>query len=399
MPVTRPAHAAVRQYRGLPGVARELLRRWRVDTQLWRGLAVYRALALVYTAAQFGYVSRDYAHAGRGWAVLAGMTVWTVAVTWQYAAASRRTTPALVLDLIAAVAAILLAGLADDPAVVAERTLPMLWAAAAVVACALARGWVAGLVSTGVVACASIAVRHEPSATVVNNAVLLALAASVLGWVAAVARSAEQARAEAAAVRAQQRERDRLGRAVHDGVLQVLAQVARRSGDLGPEGARLAHEAATQEASLRALLSSGQAHPASDGIVDLVPELAALGRADVEVAVPAHAVPVAPRIADELTAAVREALGNTSRHSPGAHAWVLVEDTGAEILVTVRDNGDGFAPGRIAAAAAEGRMGVSRSIIGRLHDIGGRATITSTEGGGVEVVMAVPREERDDDTR
>jgi signal transduction histidine kinase len=51
----------------------------------------------------------------------------------------------------------------------------------------------------------------------------------------------------------------------------------------------------------------------------------------------------------------------------------------------------GMAPGRLAAAAAEGRIGVSGSISGRLRDLGGSATVTSSPGGGTEVEMRLPR--------
>ena len=49
-------------------------------------------------------------------------------------------------------------------------------------------------------------------------------------------------------------ERARLARAVHDGVLQVLALVQRRGGELGGEAGELGRLAGEQEIRLRALI-------------------------------------------------------------------------------------------------------------------------------------------------
>ena len=83
----------------------------------------------------------------------------------------------------------------------------------------------------------------------------MALGGALLGLAARLGRDAEQAVARATAAEAAQRERERLSRAVHDGVLQVLGLVAHRGPELGPEGARLGRLAAEQEVALRALIS------------------------------------------------------------------------------------------------------------------------------------------------
>jgi hypothetical protein len=56
----------------------------------------------------------------------------------------------------------------------------------------------------------------------------------------------------------------------------------------------------------------------------------------------------------------------------------------------VRDDGDGIPDGRLADARAEGRLGVSESIEGRLRDLGGTATL-STGTFGTEWELVVPR--------
>jgi signal transduction histidine kinase len=58
--------------------------------------------------------------------------------------------------------------------------------------------------------------------------------------------------------------------------------------------------------------------------------------------------------------------------------------------VTIRDDGPGIPDGRLAAAAAAGRLGVSHSICGRLRELGGSAAIRSSAE-GTEVELRLPR--------
>ncbi len=110
------------------------------------------------------------------------------------------------------------------------------------------------------------------------------------------------------------------------------------------------------------------------------------------VSCPAGAVPLADAPARALAAATGEALDNVRRHAgDDAQAWVLVEDDGTAVTVSVRDNGLGFADGRLAEAEAAGRLGVAQSIKGRMRDVGGTACLRSSPGQGTEVELRVPR--------
>jgi signal transduction histidine kinase len=70
---------------------------------------------------------------------------------------------------------------------------------------------------------------------------------------------------------------------------------------------------------------------------------------------------------------------------------VLVEDEGDVVTVSVRDDGAGFAPDRLARAVEAGRLGVAQSIVGRMREIGGTAQVTSSPGQGTEVELSVTR--------
>ena len=114
---------------------------------------------------------------------------------------------------------------------------------------------------------------------------------------------------------------------------------------------------------------------------------------------PGAPVPLPAPEARELAAAVSAALDNVRQHAsdPGgeqARAWILLEDEPDAVLVTVRDDGPGIPPGRLADAEAEGRMGVALSIRGRLRDLGGSAELVSVPGQGTEVELRVPKHER-----
>jgi signal transduction histidine kinase len=187
------------------------------------------------------------------------------------------------------------------------------------------------------------------------------------------------------------RERTKLARAVHDGVLQVLALVKRHGSELGGQGGELAALAGEQEVALRSLLASGTG-VRRDGAEDLRGPLQALASPAIDVATPAQPVVLPVHAAAELTAAVRAALDNVRRHAgPGARAWVLVEDESGGVRVTVRDDGVGFPPQRLVDAAEAGRLGVAQSMRGRISDCGGTTTITSGPGEGTEVEFWVPR--------
>jgi signal transduction histidine kinase len=102
-------------------------------------------------------------------------------------------------------------------------------------------------------------------------------------------------------------------------------------------------------------------------------------------------------VAREVAAAAAAALDNVRQHGGpgadglGARAWILVEDEGDAVVVTVRDDGPGIPEGRLEEARLAGRLGVAHSIQGRLRDVGGSVDVVSIPGQGTEVEMRVPR--------
>ncbi|MGI5321872.1 MacS family sensor histidine kinase [Actinomadura nitritigenes] len=384
-----------------------------LDTALWRSVAVYRVLALVYAAVVIGKNSGGYAHPLGGWGVLAVLTVWTGVATLAYREPARRGWPLLVADLAVAFGCILATAWVETAHHIGtgRPTLPVSWVAASVLAWAVAGGRRLGATAALVLGVANLLVHAIAGTargmgnTTLNGIVLLLLAGLVVGQVVRLAREAEARLARAVELEAATRERERLARRIHDSVLQVLAMVQRRGGEAGGAAAELGRLAGEQEAALRALIGAGPGTgPAPAGVpvprpgggegreADLAPLLTGQASASVTVSTPATPVPLPEHAAHEVAAAVAAALDNVRRHcGDGARAWVLLEDGPGEVTVSVRDDGPGMSPGRLDAAAASGRLGVAQSIRGRVRDLGGTVSIVSAPGEGTEIEMTVPR--------
>jgi signal transduction histidine kinase len=269
--------------------------------------------------------------------------------------------------------------------------LTSVWAAGPVLALAIARGRDGGLLGAVAISGATLLLRGtDDLARQLYNIELLLVAGLVVGYAATTTRRASARLTDAIAAESAATERLRLSRTIHDGVLQVLAQVQRSGRGAGGDAARLADLAAEQEVALRALITSSPAATSGTGESDLGAALAVLATTRVEVVLPAQSVPLPAATVAELTAAVTEALANVARHAgPEARAWVVVEDLGDEVLVAVRDDGVGTTTERLDGAAADGRLGVSQSIRGRIADLGGDVAVRTARGEGTEWELKV----------
>lgn len=368
---------------------------WAVENSMYRALAVLRVVVLINTIGLGWYRRDSLDHPSAAVAVLAGLTAWTVFAIWAYSAPQRRGALLLVADLLVALGAI-----AASPYVKGDdlrATLPGFWVMSVVLAWAIHWRWQGGLVAAVVVSVADLAVRSEITQTNYSNIFLLLLGGPVVGFLSGLLQEMARDRDRAERAAAAAAERARLARVVHDGVLQVLALVQRRGAELGGEAAELGRLAGEQEVTLRALVQAQESSWASAPVGErdlaaLVTGLQARTTPKVEVAVPGGPVPVDGAVAEEVVAVVRACLHNVSDHvGNDARAWVLLEDLGAEVMVSVRDDGPGIAGGRLDQAAAEGRLGVSESIRGRVAGLGGTATLTSAPGQGTEWEFTIPK--------
>ncbi|HEX6255395.1 MAG TPA: ATP-binding protein [Euzebyales bacterium] len=382
---------------------------------LVRGVLVIRWAVLVWMVV----VAVDGAASGDVDGVpLATASVIVVAgwIIWLTATGPPRSTAVLVIDLVVACALVVVGTRHVWFATVYPVTAALAWAAARGVAGGLVAGGVLGAVAV----VAGLTVRDPATSgqliQVLRDPVNFLLAGGGLGFVATLLdRSAAQVRAaQAEQVRATERaaratERESLGRQIHDSVLQALALVHKRGRELagrdrvdGREVGELADLAAAQERVLRAMilrpLDDQPPDAAHQPLRDRLEQIAD-GLADD----PTTSVTVVGDIrlptlhVDEIGAAVEQALSNVVRHAAAEHAWVFAEVDDGELVVSVRDDGRGFAFEPHALQAA-GKFGLLRSIRGRMEDLGGTVHVDAAPGRGTELELRIPMPEDDPPT-
>jgi len=230
--------------------------------------------------------------------------------------------------------------------------------------------------------------------SLVNTGVLYALSGALAGYLFRLLVRAER---EVSAARA----REEVARTLHDGVLQTLALVERRTGDEA-----LARLARDQERELREFLfgaaaaagrGAGPAALRGGGTIsgggDLGAALRAAaarfegiygGRVDVVVAEDVPALPA--EHVSAVAGAVREALTNAGKHGNATRVTVYAEpaDDGG-LFCAVKDDGGGY-----DTVVVPDGVGLSRSVRGRMADLGGRAEVVSAPGFGTEVRLWLP---------
>jgi signal transduction histidine kinase len=144
-----------------------------------------------------------------------------------------RTTRVVAVELVLACAAILSTRLVDTSEVTVggAKTLPGFWPAAAVVAWAVLKGWRGGMFAAAVVGVVDLLEVGVATENTVTNIVILVLLGGCIGYCADLSRDGHAALREALSVQAQVRDRDRLARTVHHGVLQTLSYPIARGLD------------------------------------------------------------------------------------------------------------------------------------------------------------------------
>jgi signal transduction histidine kinase len=212
----------------------------------------------------------------------------------------------------------------------------------------------------------------------VSTIVLYALAGGLAGFVTARLRAAERRISLAQA-------REEVARTLHDGVLQTLAVVQRRSAE--PELVRLARE---QERELREFLFGTTSAVGAGGDLGTRLRRAAARFEDRYGAtarvVVAEDLPALPdRVVDAVAGAVGEALANAGKHGGAATVTVFAEPTDGEVFCSVKDDGAGFDPSAVTEST-----GLRRSVRGRIADVGGRIEVDGRPGRGTEVRCWVP---------
>lgn len=196
-------------------------------------------------------------------------------------------------------------------------------------------------------------------------------------------------------VNAQEAERRRIERNIHDGVQQQLValiaglELARATG-AGPDMLAHLREQARQTLTDLRELAAG-IHPSSlsqGGLVEAVEERCS--RLPVHTTVTSPPPLRARRYSDEIEGAmyftVSEAVANALKHAGAATIEVRLSQPDGRLRATVADDGKGFDP------AATARRGLA-TLADRLDALGGGLTVESAPGKGTRVNAWVPVDE------
>lgn len=193
-------------------------------------------------------------------------------------------------------------------------------------------------------------------------------------------------------------DRERIGRDLHDRVIQRLyaigmgLQAIAGMVDDGPVAERIDRSVDDLDDTIKELRSSIfslERSPGTGGRVRaavsaLAEEMSSAGRLRVLVGFDGLVdTALGPQLETNLLAVAREALSNVARHANAASAEVQVSVTSTGVELRVRDDGEGFEVG-------SGRRSGLGNIEERARSLGGTCEVSSTAGKGTMLRWRVP---------
>jgi len=197
-------------------------------------------------------------------------------------------------------------------------------------------------------------------------------------------------------------ERDRIGKDLHDGIIQNIYAVTLSLEDV-QELTREDPAEATARVDRAIDALHGTIRDLRNFIFGLRPELvdrtdltgllAALADQvrqnsliDVEVRLPDSPIDLPVHVRAELLQIAREALSNVARHSGGTSAELTLIAAGDEIVLGIADNGRGF---EIASPERGEHYGLA-NMRDRAVALGGSLELESTVGAGTRIIVRIP---------
>jgi len=206
--------------------------------------------------------------------------------------------------------------------------------------------------------------------------------------------------------RAQEDERKRIARELHDDTAQALIDLSRRLDNLATSREKLSEAVIERVEEFQELIDnilrgvrrfSRDLRPSVLDDLGLLPALEWLTAnlmaeqgIKAELKVYGQKRRLAPEVELALFRIVQEALNNVRKHSRASQVVTTVEFGEGKVTITVKDNGQGFElPNRTGDLATIGKLG----LIGmheRAHLINGILTVRSAPGRGTTVTVSVP---------
>ena len=206
--------------------------------------------------------------------------------------------------------------------------------------------------------------------------------------------------------KAQEEERKRIARELHDDTAQELVALSRQLDSLISAAGKLSRQDLKRVEDIQAHVDkilegvrrfSQDLRPSVLDDLGLLPALEWLV-SDLEkhfgitigMAVLGGERRFSPEVELVLFRVAQEALRNVWKHSEASRAWVTVEFGDGKTTLTVTDNGKGFeVPQRMGDLANVGRLGLA-GMEERARLVGGRLTLESKPGKGTTVTIEVP---------
>lgn len=216
-------------------------------------------------------------------------------------------------------------------------------------------------------------------------------------------RTAELARVLTETVDAQELERNRIARDLHDGVNQLLIgamleltsgrkRLERGSAEESSQALEAAQELLRRvESEIRRVVHD--LHPqALEGLGlaaasrRLLDEFAEHSGVDVTISIDGDLTALPPRIEVSAYRILQESIHNVASHAGAEHVSVALEVSPEALTMEVTDDGRGFDPG---VASANGHLGL-RSMRQRAEMLHGSLHIASADGAGTTVCAVLP---------
>lgn len=203
--------------------------------------------------------------------------------------------------------------------------------------------------------------------------------------------------------RVREDERRRLAGELHDRVLQVLSHVAlslevsrkhllESPEKVGTDLSESEEEIRSSIAEIRRIIYDSRVTWTPGSLTSkLLEEIRKIeSRSTLKVSFQPAPVegPLPGHIEEQAFFAVREAIINIDRHAKATGATVAMKVKQDALMVSVSDNGAGFAA-EAERYSGEGGYGL-KNIERRIQELGGRFTVESQPGGGTRVLFEVP---------
>ncbi len=200
-------------------------------------------------------------------------------------------------------------------------------------------------------------------------------------------------------------ERERIGRDLHDGIIQRIYAVTLGLDDVSE--IVLQDPAAASERVERAIDALHAAigeirtfiyglRPGLDGPGGIAAALESLAEetrlhSPMQIEVDAEPAPaVSAAVIGELLNIAREALSNAVRHANASRVAIDTRVSKGELRLEIADDGAGFDTNAVASAGHHGLANMRR----RAESIGGRLLVESEEGDGTRIIVVMPLPER-----